>query len=66
MKKILFILICILGFVGLVSAKTQIQYDWGTQITDDEYWSTGLIDGFLGIITYDSYSDNFRYVLLLY
>jgi hypothetical protein len=37
MKKVLFSFLCLLGFVGLVSAKTNIQYDWGRYALYDTY-----------------------------
>ena len=36
MKKILFILLCVLSFVGIVCADTQIEYEWGKYAPADD------------------------------
>ena len=61
MKKILFSLICILTFVGIVNAETKIQYDWGKYLSFWEFRSSGMINGELALFGYGP--DDFYYEL---
>ena len=57
MKKILFILLCVLSFVGIVCADTQIEYEWG-QFVGYSITNANIYKGQTSMIYYSDYSDS--------
>ena len=62
MKKILFSLIFVLTFVGIVNAKPQVEYDWGEYLFGEHLLSVGEINGNIATFTYSG-SDDVYYAL---
>lgn len=63
MKKIFFILVCLFTCLGIVSAKTQIEYDWG-RFVGYNITNANIYKGQTSMIYHSDYSDSDWFVVL--
>ncbi|MBR6820631.1 MAG: hypothetical protein IKM55_00205 [Bacilli bacterium] len=61
MKKVLFVIICLVSFLSIVNAKTQIEYDWGSYTAPDYILGVGLLDNNIGVLAHYYDSGSLRY-----